>query len=234
MSSVSNSQGIGSGTVSRTVDWAVTLVTILAGLLFAAGGAVLYSSADRSWIAAAVAEGTVHSDGLTDAQLVDALHGLAWWGGIGLAVTGLLFVIAGVAFMAYRTRWHRRRAETGETGPDTTTNAVIGAVVTVVTSFVPISPVLGGAVAGYLGRGDGRNGVRVGAYSGLVTSIPVIVLFAFLIGGAAVVGVEIGVGLGAAAVALILLVALAVTVLTVVGLSALGGYLGVEFSERST
>ncbi|SDE76888.1 DUF5518 domain-containing protein [Halorientalis regularis] len=233
MSSVSNAQGIDSGAVSRTVDWAVTLVTILAGLLFAAGGAALYSAADRSWIAAAVAEGTVRSDGLTEAQLVDALYGLAWWGGIGLAVTGLLFVVAGVAFMAYRTRWHRRRAETGEAGPDTTTNAVIGAVVTVVSSFVPFSPVLGGAVAGYLGRGDGSNGVRVGAYSGLVTSIPATVLFAFLIGGAAVVGAEIGVGLGAVAIALVLVFALVVTVLTVVGLSALGGYLGVELAERS-
>ncbi|RXK49552.1 hypothetical protein EAF64_10075 [Halorientalis pallida] len=135
--------------------------------------------------------------------------------------------------MIYRTRWHRRRAESGEAGPDTTTNAVIGAVVTVVTSFVPFSPVLGGAVAGYLGRADGSTGVRVGAYSGLVTAIPVIVLFAFLIGGAAVVGAEIGVGLGAVAIALVLMFALLVTVLTVVGLSALGGYLGVELSERS-
>ena len=232
MSSVTNSEGTGSGTVSRTVDWAVTIVTVLTGLLFAVGGVVLYSAADRSWIAAAVAEGTVQSNGLTDAQLVDALYGLAWWGGIGLAVTGLLFVVAGVAFMTYRTRWHRRRAETGEAGPDTTTNAVIGAVVTVVTSFVPFSPVLGGAVAGYLGRGDGSNGLRVGAYSGLVTAVPVIVIFAFLIGGAAVVGAEVGVGLGAVAVALVLLFALVVTVLTVVGLSALGGYLGVELGDR--
>jgi hypothetical protein len=109
---------------------------------------------------------------------------------------------------------------------------VIGAVVTVVTSFVPVSPVLGGAVAGYLGRSDGSNGVRVGAFSGLVTAVPVIVLFAFLVGGAAVVGAEIGVGLGATAVALVLLFALVVTVVTVVGLSALGGYLGVKLADR--
>ncbi|WP_299270269.1 DUF5518 domain-containing protein [Halorientalis sp.] len=160
MSSVSEPRGIGSGAVSRTADWVVTLVAVLAGLLSAAGGATLYAAADRSRIAAVVAEGTARSDGLTEAQLVDTLHGLAWWGGIGLAVTGVLFVVAGVAFKLYRARRRRRRAEAGVTGPDTTTNAVIGAVATVVASFVPFSPVLGGAVAGYIGRSDGSSGIR--------------------------------------------------------------------------
>ncbi|WP_299270267.1 hypothetical protein [Halorientalis sp.] len=49
-----------------------------------------------------------------------------------------------------------------------------------------------------------------------------VVLFGFLI----------GVGRGAVAVALVLLFALVVTVVAVVGLSSLGGYLGVELADR--
>jgi hypothetical protein len=49
------------------------------------------------------------------------------------------------------------------------TNALIGAVVTVVLPFVPFSPLLGGAVAGYLQE---RDGFRVGAPSGAIAAVP--------------------------------------------------------------
>jgi hypothetical protein len=61
---------------------------------------------------------------------------------------------------------------------DTWFNALIGAVVTVVTSFTVISPILGGAVAGYLNQ---RDGLRAGGLSGVIASIPLLGII-FLIG----------------------------------------------------
>ena len=51
-------------------------------------------------------------------------------------------------------------------------NAVIGAIVTIVLSFLPLSPVLGGASSGYLQRGSHREGAKVGGLAGLLASIP--------------------------------------------------------------
>lgn len=51
-------------------------------------------------------------------------------------------------------------------------NALVGAVVSVVLFLVPLSPALGGAVAGYLGRGDAVEGATVGSLSGAIAAVP--------------------------------------------------------------
>ena len=51
-------------------------------------------------------------------------------------------------------------------------NAVIGAIVTIVLSFLPLSPVLGGSCSGYLQQGSQREGAKVGGLAGLLASIP--------------------------------------------------------------
>jgi len=108
---------------------------------------------------------------------------------------------------------------------DTLLNALIGGIASIVLSFVPFSPVLGGAVAGYLEGGDPGDGVRVGLYAGLVAVVPLAVfmflLFAVFAGFA--VGLESG-GLGV--FAFFLLFAIVATLAYTVGLSALGGWLG--------
>jgi ABC-type sugar transport system permease subunit len=103
------------------------------------------------------------------------------------------------------------------------TNALIGAVVSVVLSFIPFSPVIGGAVAGYL---EGEDGVKVGGISGALAAIPMILVF--------VVGVSIfaivpeGSAMGfLVIVGLVGLIALLYTVL----LSALGGFVGVYLAD---
>jgi hypothetical protein len=110
---------------------------------------------------------------------------------------------------------------------DSTMNALIGGIVTVVLSFTGFSPLIGGAVAGYLNQ---RDGVRVGALSGLVAMVPVILLVAFAgtffaavlpfsgMGPGMMTGGFIGLVFGAFLFALL--------VAFVVGLSALGGYIG--------
>ena len=212
--------------LGKSVDWLVTAVLVVSGFLAGLVGVFLNSVANRDEIARLVAEGTIESTVLTDAELVDATYAMAWWGGLGLAVTGVLLLVGGVGYLRYRNRTRRRRAETGVTGPDTTTSAIVGAVVTVLTSFIPLSPILGGAVAGYIERGERMQGAKAGGLSGVVASVPIIVLFLFLIGGLFLVASEVSFGVGAGFVALVLAVALVFAVAYMVLLSAVGGYIG--------
>jgi hypothetical protein len=114
---------------------------------------------------------------------------------------------------------------------DTLLNALIGAVVGIVLSFVPFSTVLGGAVAGYLQGGDRAEGLRVGALSGAVMLVPIF-LFATFFGGVfffAAGGVVLpheAVALSGAFALFALLFALIAGLVYVVGLAAVGGFLG--------
>lgn len=51
-------------------------------------------------------------------------------------------------------------------------HAVIGAAITLVTFFLPFSPVIGGAAAGYLHGPDRTEGAKVGGLSGLFAAVP--------------------------------------------------------------
>lgn len=102
-------------------------------------------------------------------------------------------------------------------------NALIGAAVTVVLSFIPLSPVLGGAVAGYL---QGADGVRVGGISGAIAALPMVLAFVLFASVFTIVP-EGSVGGFLALVGLLGLVAMAYSVL----LSMLGGFLGVYVAD---
>lgn len=113
----------------------------------------------------------------------------------------------------------------------TFTNALLGAVATIVLSFVPFSPVLGGGIAGYLQRGTRNEGVKVGAISGVIATVPVVAvvllavsIFTIVPAGSDVLGLAIG--------GLVLgLVVFLVAGLYTVALGALGGYLGAYLAE---
>lgn len=63
-------------------------------------------------------------------------------------------------------------AETGERAPNTLLNALLGAAVGLFLVFVaPVSPVIGGAVSGYLEGPDLREGAKVGAIAGGLASL---------------------------------------------------------------
>jgi len=107
-------------------------------------------------------------------------------------------------------------------------NAAIGAVATIGLSFTGISPVLGGALAAYLEGGETGDGLRVGALSGLIASLPLaaIVVFAlavFSFGG------DLGVAIGGG---LLVLAIVAIAVGYTVALSALGGVLGAYLKDE--
>ncbi len=112
---------------------------------------------------------------------------------------------------------------------DTFVNAVLGAVTTLVlTPLVPFAPVLGGLVAGYLEGGDRDAGLRVGAVSGAVALLPLVLVavfaanvFLFFVGVSMGPGRMLG-GLGVLALA----VGVVIVAVYTVGLSTLGGWLG--------
>ncbi|QIO23309.1 DUF5518 domain-containing protein [Haloarcula sp. JP-L23] len=110
---------------------------------------------------------------------------------------------------------------------DTLLNAVIGAVATAILSgFVPFAPVFGGALAGYLEGGDRDDGLRVGAISGAIGLVFTLVVFAFV--GMVFLGFLLGgmpMRMGAVGVVFFVVAAVFAAVY-VVGLSALGGWLG--------
>lgn len=107
--------------------------------------------------------------------------------------------------------------------PNTWINALIGAVVTIVFSFTMISPVLGGAAAGFLQKNDG---VRVGAISGLIAVVPVILSALGLVGLFGLISIPAAIGI------VVILLALILIPVYVIGLSALGGYLGVYIRDE--
>lgn len=109
---------------------------------------------------------------------------------------------------------------------DTLLNALIGAVVTVVLSWVPLSPVLGGAVAGYL---EADDGLTVGAISGAIASIP---LFGVLLLAVLFLPIAGGDPVFAAVGVVFVLVALVLALAYGVALGALGGVIGVYLHDE--
>jgi len=103
---------------------------------------------------------------------------------------------------------------------DSLVHALIGAVVTVVLSFTGLSPIIGGAVAGYLHRDDG---LRVGAISGVMATIP-LVLIGFV---AATLFAFVPDPVAAGGLILFLVLGLVIGGGIIVALSALGGIVGV-------
>jgi len=107
-------------------------------------------------------------------------------------------------------------------------NALVGAAVTVVTlTFVPFSPLVGGVVAGYL---NGEDGFMVGTLSGVFALIPAFILVGFA--GLAAIGIGFLSPLASGIIILILLFGLLFLLAYVIGLSAVGGYIGVYLTDE--
>ncbi len=111
-------------------------------------------------------------------------------------------------------------------------NAVIGAVVGVVLSFIPFSTVLGGLVAGFLEGPDGRQGAIVGAIAGAIAFLPIAGM-GLLLFGILGIGLAGGVPLeGFAVVSIVIVVAGFFALAYTVGPSLLGGYLGAYLARE--
>jgi hypothetical protein len=217
-----------SDSLNRIVDWVTAMLCWLAGLFFAAVGAGLYAVADRDTVREFVVEENIQIDQLTQEEVVDLFLALLTWGGLGTILLGVLLIVGGVAFLLYRRR-QERRDETH----DPITLAIVGGIVSIVVSAVPFSPILGGLVSGYLRKGTTSDGIRVGAYAGVVASLPVVLLGVLVIVVFAAVATELGIGSLAVAGGFAILFALIAGVAFIVALSALGGFLGTKLAYRN-
>lgn len=122
---------------------------------------------------------------------------------------------------------HATPTATEPSARSTVVNAVIGAVASIVLAFLPFSPVLGGAVAGYLERSQNdTQSLKVGAISGLMAAIPIIVGFGLLLGSVAIAATVGGEPVSGALFAVIVAVVVLFSLVFIVGFSAVGGLLG--------
>ena len=223
------------GPLPEVVDWILATAVALVGLLSVVAGSALVFLVDRDGLAAGIEDGTVTvtvaTTELTDAEALEVADAVVSWTGAGLLLVGIGTVLVAVGYLVARRRAHRR-SETGEPTGSYGTYAVLGAVVTVVLSFVPFSPALGGGVAGYLERGESDRTVSVGALAGFLPAAPVLAVLVFVLGGLIAGLLTIG-QIGEAIVVGTTLLLIALLVATLAGaLGALGGYVGGRFAER--
>ncbi len=111
-------------------------------------------------------------------------------------------------------------------------NAVLGAVVTIALSFTGFSPLFGGGTAGYLQQEPPKRGARIGAISGGLATLPIVLIlvlgFVLYLGRASMFGLPGGVEL-----AIILFVMFPLLFAWIIGLSAIGGYLGAYLAQET-
>lgn len=207
----------------RLLDWTMGVVLAMLGLLAGAMGAGLYYAADRAAVATLLSDSEFRSAVLTETEAVDLLVGLGQWTGLGLIAAGALTVAAGGAVVVA----HGRARRAGRSTPRWIVG-LLGGLVGVVTSVLPFSPAIGGAVAGYLDPADGGRGLSIGAIAGLFGLLPILIVGSF-----AAVGAALSVPPELLALVVIVSALLAVfTMAVVVGLSTLGGYVGHRFGPQ--
>lgn len=167
------------------LDWLVAGLFVLEGLVAIAIGVTVAQSVDHEFARDLVVDLEQPPTFVSEPVFVDTVHNVLFWGGVGAAVLGALFVVAGVAFRRYRTRV-RASHEAGQ--PASTWHAVVlgGSLAIVGQAFLPFVQLGGGAVAGYLRAGE--NATVTGALAGLVAGAPSVVLAVFPAAGAALAG----------------------------------------------
>ncbi|RQG92271.1 DUF5518 domain-containing protein [Natrarchaeobius chitinivorans] len=120
---------------------------------------------------------------------------------------------------------HSESTSSPDPGPRLVTlrNGVVGGVVAVFLSFLPLSTVIGGGVAGYLDRGVGRIGGVAGGIAGIVAFVPYLLVATYLVSSPTVAlpGPELGLS-----PAVVVAGTTAFALVYVVGLSVLGSLIG--------
>lgn len=233
------SDGQTSATIGRPlpefVDWLAAVGIALVGMALTVGGSVLRFVVDRESLEAGVESGqitvVVLERDLTRAEAVDFTAEVLSWTGIGLLVTGIGLLLFAVGYIVARHRAHQRTAD-GEAAGSYRSYAVLGAAATAVLSFVPLSPVLGGGVAGYLEQYETGRSVSVGALSGLLAMLPGMVVLLFVTVGmyAGLAAVQAA-GFGLVVVSVMLFVLLLIGAYGA-GLGAVGGFAGAYLAGR--
>lgn len=223
------------GRFPEFIDWLLAAIIGLSGLIALVGATALLFAVDEDVMAEGVERETmtmtVFTRELTEAETLEVTEAVVSWTGIGMLVVGIGLVLFALWYLVRRRRAHRR-ARTGEPTDSYWAFAVMGGVATALLSFLPLSPAIGGAIAGYLERGEADRALSVGALAGFLPTVSLLVITAFVLAGM-VVGMlaieEAGMAVLMAATMLFAIVFIAVVA---AGLGAIGGYLGGWFAEK--
>lgn len=211
------------------VDWIVAVIIALGGLALTVVGSVLVFVLDRDLLAEGIDSGQITvvfvERDLTQAEMLEFTLEIVNWSGIGLLVAGLGLVVFAIGYGVGRQRTRSRAGSAGYPGTFRS-YAVTGATASAVLSFIPFSAIVGGGLAGYLSSQDTGHSTTVGAVSGLLYSLPGLVIVLFV-----TIGLYFGLaavaeaGLGVVVVAVMVFVMLLVAAYGV-GVGALGGFIG--------
>lgn len=197
----------------------IVMVLLLVGLTGIIVGTLIRGLADRETIADLVADETIHSDIFGEEDLIEFIHITLDFGGLGLIGSGTVIVVWSIIFGTLRMTYWRNLGKRSSRW----SNAILGTLVTLLTSFVILSPILGGVVAGYLERDGIRHAILAGSIMGILvilTGSPLLIALAW--------GFFQG---GFTGSTLILLLFGAFATVFVIGLGALGGYAGAALSN---
>lgn len=211
-----------SSSARRAIEWIIAVLLVVFGLATATAGGLVFGLSDRGRITELVHDEFIESDVFTQAELIDLLVASLWWGGIGVILVGAVLLVAGIAL-----GWYRYRIDSlDEEGVPAsfTSNALIGAIVSVATSFIPLSVLIGGGVAGYIHLDDRWAGAMVGAFTGVLLMIPWVV-----VGGSLIIGIVLA---DFFMTAFILVLSLLFISVFNIGLGAVGGYVGTYLRNR--
>lgn len=224
------------GPLPEYVDWIVGVIIALGGMALTVGGSAMVFVVDRGLLEAGVDSGeitvVVLERDLTEAQMLDLSVEIVNWTGTGLLIIGVGLVVFAIGYVAVRHRAHGKASE-GERVSSYRAVAVVGAVVTAVLSFIPVSPLVGGGLAGYLEHPESGRSVSVGGLAGFLSMVPALSILAFvsvgLYNGFAAIGES---GLGIVTIAGMVMALLFVAAYGG-GLGALGGFVGGRLAEEA-
>lgn len=218
--------------IRRVIDWVIAVLLVIFGLLMAAGGAlVAIAIPGRQEIedelqAENIDWNEVNQDvdfvEITESGVVDAIADGGLWLAIGILLAGLAMLVGGL-ILAWKRYGYDQQLDT-PVPAGFWSNALVGAVLTTVLPIDPFSALAGGGVAGFLHLEDAGTGAFVGAVSGALAMVPLVIVALFgsiglMLTEFAVIGVLVIVG----TIFLVLLYA---------GLSAVGGFLGAVIRQR--
>lgn len=121
---------------------------------------------------------------------------------------------------------HRRNTSEspdGHSPPSPLKNGIIGGVIAVIISFIPLSTMIGGGLAGYMTDAQPEHQLLAGATAGGIAAIPRILVSWYIVASPAIIlpGTLLGLGPGAVLAGVIV-----TTVIYSIGLSVLGSFAG--------
>lgn len=204
------------------VDWIAAAIAAIVGIAAAGGGFALVTGAREDIVGDIIEQEMIEPEGITQAELTNALVEVAWWAGIGLIIAGVLTVLGAIVYAVLR---RRERADSG--AYSAVTGGGLGAVVAAIGSFIPLSPLLGGAVSGYItGTPNNRSPVKSGALAGLFALIPIGIIGLFSAIGFSNGFAAVGDGELSGFTAIVIAITSGISLLVGIVLAAIGGYVG--------